>query len=193
MQLINNILAIIISVYCFQQQYTPHASLVCKLSVEKTTYKIGEIPVIKVAIKNISNKDVYLIGSLDGSEIKRRMPYCYFDIEKPRPDIIQYGFCGTTNPLRASDFVLVRAHSSFNPYQPVDNYGFFTSYMIGDTATFRNPGVYKIQFHYSTMSGNINRYKGMGSSADSVLQKQRFEKVPRVELVSYMIEVVLEK
>jgi hypothetical protein len=193
MQLIIATLAIIMSVFCFHPKPTPHSSLICKLFVDKTTYKIGEVPKIKVEIENTGNKDIYLIGSLDGSEIKRRMPYCYFDIEKPRPDTIQYGFCGTTNPLRASDFVLVKAHSSFNPYQPVDNYGFFTSYLIGDTATFRNPGVYKIQFHYSTMSGNINKYKGMGSSADSVLQKQLFEKVPRVELVSNMIEVVMEK
>src|SRR5438445_12281420 len=78
--------------------------LSCNITSKKKVYKMGEIPSIRVSIINQNKEDIYLIGSLDGSDLQWRMPYCYFTIIKPMldtPEIVMR--CGNTNPLRPED------------------------------------------------------------------------------------------
>lgn len=162
----------------------------CTISSGLKTYKTGQTPDIKVAIVNKGKSDVYLIGALDGSENKGRMPYCYFSIEKPKPDTILYQSCGTVNPLRAEEYRLVKAGESFNPYAAIDSKGFWSSYMIADKETFKNPGVYRIQFHYSTNSTDIRRFLGSwDKNPDTTRLKLLFENLPKIGLSSNVLEI----
>lgn len=162
----------------------------CTISSVLKTYKAGQVPDIKVAIANHSNSETYLIGALDGSEIKRRMPYCYFTIEKPKPDTVLYQSCGTVNPLRIAEYRLVKAGESFDPYEQIDDKGFWRDHSISDKKTFRNPGVYRIQFHYSTNSTDIRRFLGSwDKNPDTPRLKQLFEKLPRIDLSSNVLEI----
>jgi hypothetical protein len=160
----------------------------CVLTVAKKTYKPGETPELKVAIVNKTRKDVYLIGSLDASDLKWRSPHCYFSIERPNKDPLPGGGrCGNMNSLRENDFVLVKSGESFDPYQSIDGYGFFGPYIMGNKDAFKAPGTYKITFHYSTKSTKIGDYLGDGSTNEKLLAL--FMQMPHIELTSNTVEI----
>lgn len=168
----------------------------CTLTSDKKIYTLGEIPKLHVEIINNSKKKVLLIGSLDGSEEKFRMPWCYFIVEKPIPDTIIFQSCKTSNPLRSEDFVTVKRGEIFNPYKKVDNSGFFPDFMTTQKETFRNKGTYKIRFCYSTASKNILKYVGTPGGwtkgTDTIKLKALFKKLMHTELVSNTIELIIQ-
>lgn len=166
----------------------------CVLKVKKTVYRQGEVPEVEVQLVNRGKRSIYLIGSLDGSEKKWRMPYCYFTIEKPVPDTAKFISCKTLNSLRDADFVKVAPGENFDPYKQVDNYGFFRSHELAQAETFRNPGIYRITFHYSTLSDDLYDYIGHSplnwrEKGDTALQKKLFSKVPHLDLASNTVEI----
>lgn len=180
----------------YREKTLSNALLTCTLTTPQNIYKIGQVPKLKVSIKNNGSKAIILLGSLDGSEQKWRMPYCYFTIQKPRQDSVAFGLCKTLNPLRVKDFVTVPPNGLFDPFQAIDQNGFFTAFEATQKETFRNPGVYTIQFHYATTSGNINAYVGNDywhRTTDTAIQKQLFEQVPKLELASNIIKITMEE
>lgn len=157
----------------------------CNISSSKDTYKLGEYPDIAISITNKSNTAVNLIGSLDGSEGKRRYPYCYFIIEKPRTQKQELrAICGNMNSLDANDFVLVKKGERFNPYEGQQ---FFGAYEITSQENFKIPGIYKINFHYSTASTKIEEYMGDGKADKTI--SNLFKTVPNIDLKSNTIEI----
>ncbi|MFT3822631.1 MAG: hypothetical protein QM731_01880 [Chitinophagaceae bacterium] len=167
----------------------------CTLTSDKTIYKLGEVPKLEVRIINNTKKAVYLIGSLDGSASGRRMPACYFNIEKPHPDTVHFFGCGVTNSIRPADFQQVKPAQQFDPYQTKDDYGYFTDYVATQPATYRQPGTYKIQFHYSTAANNLHEFVGTSWSRnyDSLQLKDMLSRIPKIELVSNEIEIKVER
>ena len=88
--------------------------------------------------------------------------------------------------------VKIKSKEFFNPYMEIDNYGFFSSHTVLDERTFKNPGTYKLQFHYSTISKNINDYIGSSDKLpenDTSHLSKLFLQVPNVEIVSNTIEI----
>lgn len=165
--------------------------ITCDISAKETTINVGEVPKIKVKLTNNTDEDVYLIGSLDGSEVQWRYPYCYFTIEKPETDVVASGArCGMMNPLREEDFVLLKPKESFDPYSSIDGYGFFSSSTLSDPKEFRKKGTYKIQFHYSTEPDSITKYLGSESEnkVDAKIKKM-FRQVPHLKVSSNVIEI----
>lgn len=170
----------------------PLPELTCTLTSDKVVYKTGEQPWLTIGITNNSKEDIYLVGSLDGSDVKWRFPYCYFSIQKPLPDTPLTGRCGVMNPLRPADFRLVKAGQKFNPYED----GFFEDYSLLDTRTFKNPGEYRIRFYYSTNSESMSRFMGTRSARsdpDSLKMAFFFKHVPKVELASNEITIRVEE
>jgi hypothetical protein len=162
----------------------------CRLIVNKTVFKVGEMPEFKVEIKNLTSNDVYLIGSLDASEEKWRMPHSYFTIEKPfKESNSLIGRCGNMNTLRPEDFKLVKPNEVFDPYTNIDDYGYFSSFKISNPENFSKPGKYKIQFHYSTKSNDIKDFMGDDYQTDKKKLKDLLERVPKIELSSNVIEI----
>ena len=168
-------------------------ALTCSLTTEKNSYKLGELPKLRVVIDNNTGKDIYLVGKLDGSDVKWRMPYCYFTIEKPKPDSVPFSRCGNIDPLRKEDFVLIKAGEKFNPYGNIDHHGFVFDHNILNPETFRNAGIYKIRFHYSTNSSDLSKFKGQRSfdpnKPDSLQLSPLFNRMPKMDLVSNTIEI----
>lgn len=164
-------------------------SFECKLSTTKTIYKIGEVPELNVEIINNSGKEVYFIGSLDASDVKWRKPYCYYTIEKPVKDSISYGRCKLMNELRTEDFIKVEDRKSFDPYMNIDGQGFFGESNIQNPENFRNPGTYKVQFHYSSQSDKIVDYNGDANDRNIV---KLFQQVPKIELESNVVEIIIK-
>ena len=169
------------------------ANLSCVLRSNQPVYSAGEIPQFEVRIINNSPEAVYLPGCLDGSDMKWRYPYCYFTIEKPVADTPWINRCGTLNRIRAEDIRLVKPGESFNPFDTIDLYGFFSDYAAGNPETFKFPGTYKIRFHYSTMVKNLSDYNQARMKSGEIKLQPAISiilnKVPKVELTSNEIVI----
>ena len=115
------------------------------------TCELGQAPTISVEIANWTEGDIYLIGSLDASDLKWRLPLCYFEVIGPdgKSAVSHVRRCGNMNAIREKDFVKVPRGGKFDPYQKIDDLGFFGSSLISP-ATFRVEGEYRIRFVYST-------------------------------------------
>jgi len=125
--------------------------LACTLRCEPMC-ELGQAPTISVEIANWTESEIYLIGSLDGSDTKLRYPFCYFEVIGPDGKLVQprlFRDCGNMNAIREKDFVKVPRGGKFDPYQKIDDHGFFGTSLI-TPATFRAEGEYRIRFVYST-------------------------------------------
>jgi len=127
------------------------------------------------------------------------MPYCYYTIDKPKPDTVMFGRCGTSDPLKVEDFRMVKAGEVFNPYEKTTDHGFSPDYASTQKETFKNPGVYKIQFHYAVNADDITRFVGsismenLAKRSDTTVLKTLFAQVPKIALVSNSIEIKIEE
>jgi hypothetical protein len=54
--------------------------IVCKLATLRDRYRVGDRPEISARIINGTEKAIYLVGSLDGSERKARFPHVYYSV-----------------------------------------------------------------------------------------------------------------
>jgi hypothetical protein len=161
----------------------------------KPTIELGKAPKITVAITNQTNADIYLVGSLDGSDCKWRFPHCYFEVTGPDGKSAVQGigrFCGNMNTLREKDFVKVSPGSEFDPYQHIDEGGFFHAHQL-DACTFRSAGEFRIRFVYSTVNDSIAMWGGDGRDWVAANEKLvgLFKKVPKVEVRSNEIKVTV--
>lgn len=165
----------------------------CKLSVASNVLQIGETPTVKVEITNLSPSNVNFIGSLDASDVKWRFPHCYFTIEKPRLDNLEAEErCGLMNTLRPEDFVSVEPNETFSPYVEQGESRFFSSRQMSREENFRLPGTYRIQFHYSTQSNDIEDYLGDDYNAKRRQLKRLLQDVPKVKLESNVVTVEIK-
>jgi hypothetical protein len=156
---------------------------------------LGSVPKVTVAITNEAGTDIYLVGSLDGSDWKGRYPYCYFEVIGPDgksavPELIlEDPLC---SPLREKDFVKVAPGEAFDPYD--QSLGFFPAVQL-DPAVFRAPGAYRVRFVYSTISDNIALWRNGGW--DGIPENERpkilalFSQVPKLELWSDEITITV--
>jgi len=156
----------------------------CVITSDRTTYTVGEIPIITVSITNKSAKEVILVGSLDGSDVGWRSPKCRLEIldAAGKPVTLQMGRCGNMNVLRTADFVAVPAGGAFNPFGA----GFFAPYQFYQFPVIA-PGDYTLHFYYST-SDRIQDYFGdermMGRTNAAPGIQRLFKRVPKLELKS---------
>jgi hypothetical protein len=163
--------------------------LACVLVAGRGTYLIGEYPQIAVRIVNRSSKEVFLIGSLDGSGDQRRFPHCHYEVIGPRGESIPPagGWCGNMNHLRTADFVPVPANDTFNPFGK----GFFSAYPF-HRIVITEPGTYRVRFVYSTSSKDLRHYAGFPgwSPVDDILPL--FNRVSHVTLAGKELKLKFE-
>lgn len=211
------ILSLAFAFFAFNNPQADTSEFLCVLTSDKTEYSIGELPKFTVHIINNSNNAVMFIGSLDGSSVQWRYPYCYFTIHKPVPDTIPFMRCGNMNPLSVEDFVVVEPGQKFNPFEEINERRFFSDRSVLNPESFRNSGIYKIRFHYSTKSDDINKFFGgqivirelpkttlpdgfvVHGGCDSACAKNYIKtmsdllaKVPRIELESNEITITVQ-
>ena len=156
----------------------------CVVSADRTNYSVGELPSITVRIRNKTDKDAILVGSLDGSTEGWRFPKCRIEIldAAGKPVTAAMARCGNMNALRTNDFVLVRAGDSFYPFGK----GFFPPPQFYQFP-IPGPGDYTVRFHYAT-SERVQDYFGderrSGNSQASPEIQRLVTQVPKVELKS---------
>ncbi len=156
------------------------------------TCELGKAPTVTVSIRNQTNTDIYLVGSLDGSDYKWRYPHCYFEVTGPHGNsaVQRIARCGNMNTLREKDFVKVPSGRTFDPYLRIDDSGFFSAHQL-DASTFRTAGEHRIRFVYSTKSDAIAEWVGDGRNQAAANEKliRMLKQVPKVEVWSDEIRV----
>ena len=189
------LISLVFPALTLQRNLFRRADLKCVLTADKKVYKTGELPRFTVKIINDSKQDIYLPGSLDGSDLKWRFPHCYYTITGPGPDNSKMLRCGNMNPLRANDFRSVKAGQAFDPYERTDNYGFFPDHKTTIPETFQIPGEYRIFFNYSTNAQSISQFRGDFShdNTDSLEINRMFKSVPKIDLRSNVIVIRVEE
>ena len=188
MRIVLSLLVVFISITSFQPRWPADSTLKCVLTTDRKEYKTGEVPQLEVKITNAGDKDIYMIGALDGSEMLWRMPYCYYTVEKigGRIDTPKVSRCGNTDPIHEDDFTVLKPGASFNPYlkrfYPVGIY--FSSIL-------NQPGTYKIRFNYNSNSSEMDSFDGRFNALgkDSMEVRKLFPKAAKVQLVSNEIEI----
>jgi hypothetical protein len=113
------------------------------IAADAETYQVGQQPKLSISITNRSDKDVYLVGSLDGSTDERRFPKCRLEVlnSEGKPVTLELLGCGNMNKLRLEDFVAVLPSQAFDPFGK----GFFAPYQMYQFPVQR-PGVYTVRF-----------------------------------------------
>src|SRR5688572_16026226 len=110
-------IALLLTAFMPGQKLQNPSDVSCFLTSDNSTYKVGELPKFTVQIRNNSKDDIYLIGSLDGSDVKWRFPYSYYSIKRPQAATDKFARCGNMNSLSEADFRLVKAGAKFNPHE----------------------------------------------------------------------------
>ncbi|MDO9187078.1 MAG: hypothetical protein Q7W13_13775 [Bacteroidia bacterium] len=185
--------------------------VVCFIKSDKATYKKGELPIIKVEIKNNTDSTIQLVKTLDYSAFKVRFPPAYFKIEKIADTsykIITYEReCGNYDGIDSADFVEVKKGETFDPFSnqtPV-----YSDFKMKDKRNFAKKGKYKINFYYSTNETNFKKWMGDAyagqvrnwidrKTGEAVPEREieyskllkLFSKVPKLDIVSN--EIVIE-
>lgn len=142
--------------------------IVCILKANKRKHRIGERPDIAIEIINRMNSTITLVGSLDGSDDAKRLSVSRFTIQhqmlgyKAR----SYYRCFRTNRFRAADFKEVKTGASFNPYEEIDDHGFFSDNLLNGNS-FLLPGIYTLTYYYSTNPKDIYSYTENAEIVDS--------------------------
>ena len=186
------IILILIQISCTTKKEDLSKEFECLINTSKTVYKVGEIPDLQVSIINKIGKEVYLIENLDGSEIKWRMPYCYYRIKKPKRDSIgPAARCGNMNSIRKEDFKLIKSGEKFNPYGQISEYN--KAFELTRQGNFRNTGKYQITFFYSTKSNDLTDFVGDGIYGKEKIEIAKlFKLLPSIELTSNTLEIEIK-
>jgi hypothetical protein len=165
--------------------------LTCTIRSQPTC-ELGQAPAISVEIANWTEGEIYLIGSLDGSDLKWRYPFCYFEVIRPDGKPAKnriFRDCGNMNTIREKDFVKVPRGGKFNPYQKIDEYGFFGTSLIVP-ATFQAEGEYRIRFVYSTDNADPKSWLGdVGGNVTEMQVAKLLANVPKTTASSNEITV----
>jgi hypothetical protein len=155
------------------------------------TCQHGTAPTVKAAITNWTDADIYLVGCLDGSRAMERYPHCYFEVTRPDGTVADHmaRACAYTNRLREEDFVRVPPDADFDPYQQIDDQGFFSAHELS-ADTFRAVGTYRIRFFYSSASADIAEWRGANLAENKKIAAM-FKQVPKVAVRSNEIQVTV--
>jgi hypothetical protein len=58
------------------------SGITCSLSVDKASYKAGEIPLFTIRIRNERDSTVQFVKVLDASDVQWRYPYSYYEVSR---------------------------------------------------------------------------------------------------------------
>jgi hypothetical protein len=172
--------------------------LSCTIRCAKTSYRSGEVPEISVRLFNWTGKDIFLVGSLDGSDCRIRYPHWDFEITGPDGQMLTEmpNRCGYMNPLRPEQFIKVAAGGAFDPYRQAQGLDFFGDWRLCPE-TFRRAGDYRVRFVYSTEQPRIARWLGSSRHAEADLREDSplsrlLAEVPKTTVRSNELRIVIK-
>lgn len=166
------------------------ADIRVEIHPDNTPFRVGDRPVFRVVLRNVSRETFYLVGAIDNSEEKSRYPHVTMTITGPEGGIAKPGLigCGNVNPLETGDFVELRPDEWFEPITPP-----FWSPTDAQYAEFAKPGRFVAKFHYSSDAIDYAQWDGQLNTwptPESVVRL--LKRVPRIVLEDSLEVTVVE-
>ena len=168
------------------------AVLTIVLSAPRDVHKIGQPFEVAIEVCNISKSPVQIVGVLDGSETGVRFPHYLPEIkasvefELPEMDV-----CGTTAPLRTSDFRLLKPKECFDPTKSAGEASYLPIF------TFRNfspsqAGIYELSLTLSTESRRDEQWLGITGYPGEEKVIELLKDIPRLTVKSNVLTIKVE-
>lgn len=163
------------------------------LTVPTEPIRVGEAVPLSIEVRNVSDRPLYMVGVLDGSEVGFRYPHYLPQITAPQPLPPTEGLpeCGNVAPLRLKDFRLLQPGEGFDPTVPLDDIAYLSLITF---KTFRPPfpGRYEFRLTLSTESERDEQWLGIIEYPGKEQVLSRLAQVPRVRIESNaaVVEVV---
>jgi hypothetical protein len=171
----------------------PNAPLSLILTVPAQPIRVGEAVPLSVVVRNVSDRPLYMVGVLDGSEVGFRYPHYLPQITalQPLPPPEGLPECGNVAPLRLKDFRLLQPGEGFDPTSPHDEIAYLPLITF---QTFRPPftGRYEFRLTLSTESEQDEQWLGIIEYPGKEQVLSRLAQVPRLRIESNVatVEVV---
>lgn len=151
--------------------------------------KVGAVVKVSIAVVNVSDRPVWIVGALEGSDIGLRFPHYLPQVNGERPSLSgEVEYLDMAAPLRLEDFHQLSPGQSFDPVVGMNRalnplLAAFTEFVPPA------PGSYEMQLTLSTASENDNEWLGVVEypGKDEVLR--RLAKVPRLRVESNVLRI----
>ena len=172
-----------------QKQRQEKAPIRVELRAGKSRQPLGEPPDLAVRITNVSDKPLWLVGVLPGSE-GLRYPRYEVEIEgpsgsalRPFPEELDYA-----RGLRPEDFVRLAPGESFDPQQ---GKGFVP---IQQLAWFQpdRPGKYRLRLRFDATAQDEREWLGQTYVRDRQKVERLLKQVPKIAVESNPVEIEFE-
>lgn len=147
------------------------SKITCRISTDKSIYKVGETPVFTVTIRNDGDSTIQLVKILDASDVQWRYPYSYYEVSslplpknghkpaKARDLMVRCGNMDGIGPNDfVNDFVAIAPGQGFNPYQAQSEE--YTGGSVPGAYLFSKKGRYRVLYHYATNEPDFRKWMG---------------------------------
>ncbi len=169
----------------------PELPLSVRLTVPSEPQQVGAPVQVSIAVRNISDQPLWIIGVLEGSELGLRYPHYLPQITGPQPlpaVEIEYDMLA---PLRLQDFRRLAAGESFDPTAQQNGEAYLPLY------TFTNfrppaPGRYELRLTLSTESTANEQWMGGWELPGKEQAQERLTLVPRLRVDSNVAIIMVE-
>lgn len=180
------------------------SGIVAVLVPNKKYYRIGEIPDLDLILINRTDSVIYLPGSLDGSPVMTRLPYCDFEVLNRKVNRKRF-IDVNPNPLIKEDLVRLAPNECFNAFDKktlvIKNYGYdslinknvienslnnyWSPFDFGHKRILW-PGIYKVRVVYSTIP-NSNIFAGWNIQGLFKQNENYIDSIPEIEIMSNIV------
>jgi hypothetical protein len=201
----NNIAVIDNDYYEISNHLANDSGIVAILIPNKTYYRLGEKPDMDLILLNRTDSVVYLPGSLDGSAIPTRLPYCDYIVQN-RKVKRKYWIDANPNPLINEDLVRLEPNEYFNAFDNlsllIKDYGYDSLLNTNNKVTKMHdfwspfnfghksiiwPGRYDIQVVYSTKN-DTSFFAGWNLS-DRNFNSNYLDSIPEIYILSNAVSI----
>lgn len=172
----------------------PDSLLDIVVHVPEGPQPVGQRMPVRVEVHNASDRPVWIVGVLEGSEVGFRYPHYLPTIEGPEPVPDPEGLphFGNMAPLRLDDFYRLAPGASFDPTEPLRGAHYHPLHTF---AAFRPPapGRYTLRLTLSTESQDATEWLGIIETPDKEAILDRLAKVPRLRVESNAATVEVQE
>lgn len=162
-----------------------HSRLDVILHVPESPHPVGASLSVQVEVRNVSDRPLWMIGVLEGSEVGFRYPHYRPTVTGPEPisEPEALPHFGNVAPLRLDDFHRLAPGESFDPTRPVHGAHY---HPLLTFTSFRppGPGRYTLQLTLSTESRDPTEWLGIIETPNKAAILDRLADVPRLRITS---------
>ena len=163
------------------------------LHVPEASQSVGASIPVRVEVRNASDRPVWIVGVLEGSEVGFRYPHYLPTIKGPErmPEPEGLPHFGNVAPLLLDDFHRLDPGDSFDPTQPAHGAHYHPLHTF---SPFRPPapGRYTLQLTLSTTSDDPAEWLGIIETPDKAAILAHLAKIPRLRVASNTAVVTVE-